>query len=633
MKVIRLKLTLCIMSLVLAACFTAACREPAAPGVDRATLDSAVQTQTWAAWFRAADYTGIMTRASPEDSRELGYADQALENRLYVSPNLAPYRYEGQIDWAVGNKSNTWFLYFQSLEVVGWLAHAAEATEDSSYVCKAAEIIESWYDFHHDNPAPPPYAWIDHAVANRVLNVTHFLRACVSLPDVPLSDSLFEKIHAMLGQHANWLLEEENYHPTNHGMMASMALTQIALTFPGFEDSALWRDTGTARIRERITSDLSAEYVHLEHSAFYHYFFLRLVLRAEAYLEAKGISVFEPGDDTIERMEQYLAYLVMPNGRLPQVGDTNSQLVTESYGHPWVAYSISNGLEGARPPQNSVVYPDAGIAILRDEWKSGSEFTNTTYLMFQSAFHSTAHKHADDLSFVLYSQGEDIFVGPGVYAYGDSKYRQYVTSAQAHNTLTIDRISYPVVKDNIGRASITDYYFTEAFDFVQGTHTMYGSATLKRSILLIRPSTILLVDELVSTSEHSVQQIFNLAPSAHDLTLDSTGASFLVGDTGLSVQIRQLCGMTDVRQYKGQEDPVRGYVSPEQGTLVPIDQIEFENYGNGTVFVTQISVVSPGDEVPSITIDSCNPCATIRFTQEGQPPMIIDLATDVRESP
>ena len=559
------------------------------------------------AWFRSIDYTGIMTIVSPNNDPELFYADQALENIIYVSPELEPYQYDNEIAWDVGGKSNAWYLYFQSLKVVGYLANGAEVSGDTRYLEKAAEIIESWFDFHHNNKTPPPYAWGDHATAERVRNVTHFLRAYSSSKDIHLPDSFFEKVRTILRQHATWLLDEENYDPYNHGMMTSIALTQIAFTFPELDHGGLWKETSISRIKERIENDLSIEGVHLEHSPYYQLVFINLVLKVEEYLDAKNVCLFQADDDTIEKMKQYIAYMIKPNQRLPMIGDTSDRMLTQHYNHPWITYSLSGGNDGASPPDNSMVYPDANVAIFRDEWKAGDNFTKTSYLMFQSGFHSKYHKHADDLGFILYSGGEDIFVGPGVYAYGSSEYRQYVTSAQAHNTLTVDGKTYAISRDNVGKADVTAYSLEEAFDFVQGSHTMYEGVELKRGIVFIRPATILVIDEAVSGTEHSIQQIWNLSPVAHDLKFDSDGASFLVGENGAYAEIRQLSPTTGVNHYYGQEEPVRGFISPQQRELVPVHQLEFEGYGNGIVFVTQITVASSSEDVPTIDVDLNKP--------------------------
>jgi len=574
----------------------------------------------------SANYTGIMTVISSGSNPDLLYANQALGNIIHIYAGLEPYQYENEIDWGVGGKSNTWYLYFQSLRVVGYLASAAEVSGNVSYLEKAAEIIESWYDFHHDNKKPPPYAWNDHGTASRTRNVMHFLRAYSSLQDAQLPDLLFEKVHTMLHQHGNWLMDEKHYYPNNHGLMASIALTQVALTFPELDADGLWKETGINRIRERIAADLSMENVHLEHAAFYHLFFLELVRQIEGYLDTRSVQLFEPNDKTVEEMKQYLAYMVKPDRHLPMIGDTSDYVLKNDYDHPWIIYLLSDGEEGVRPPNSSMVYPDAGVAILRDEWKTKSNFTETTYLMFQSSLtYHTGHKHADDLGFVLYSHGEDIFVGPGVYAYDSSKYRRYVRSAQAHNTLTVDGKSYALSTGNVGKTDITAYRLEDAFDFVQGGHTMYEGVALKRGILFIRPSTILVVDEAVSEAEHSIQQIWNLSPAAHDLKFDSNGASFLVGAHGVLVEIRQLRPATGVNHYYGQEEPVRGFISPHQRELVPVHQFEFESYGSGIVFVTQITVAGLNEDVPTIEVDIDDPYRNITICYRDGTTLTIDL--------
>jgi hypothetical protein len=570
-------------------------------------LDGQVAEITTRDWCRSINYTGIMTRVSSRSDPGLIYADEALDNIIHVGSGYEPYRYEDEIDWEVDGKWATWYVYFQSLRVVGYLANAAEVSGNVSYADKAAEIIESWFDFHHDNKKPPAYAWFDHSVANRCRNVMHFLRACQSLPGAHFPDLFFEKIRTMLCQHGDWLLQERNYHPNNHGLMASMALIQLAVTFPELDDGGLWKETGISRIRERIEADLSEENVHLEQTAFYHLFFLDLILQIQEYLDAQGVPLFQPGDNTIEEMKQYVAYMVKPNCHLPMIGDTSDASLANDYGHPWIAYSLSSGEEGTRPPNSSIVYPDAGVAILRDEWKTEADSLNTTYIFFQSAFHSTTHKHADDLGFVLYSHGEDILVGPGVYAYDSSKYRRYVRSAQAHNTLAADGRSYTLSSDNIGKANITTYRLEETFDFVQGSHSLYEDVTLTRGIVLIRPNTILIIDEATTETEHSIQQIWNLSPAAHDLEFDGSGASFVVGEDGVVVEIRQLGPMIGLDHYYGQEEPVRGFISPQQRQLVPVHQLEFESDGSGVVFVTQITVAGPGEDVPTIDVDPSNP--------------------------
>ena len=57
-------------------------------------------------------------------------AGEALQNRIHVKPGLPfpAYKYGERIDWEAKG-DNSWYLYFQSLQVVGYLAYAAEETK------------------------------------------------------------------------------------------------------------------------------------------------------------------------------------------------------------------------------------------------------------------------------------------------------------------------------------------------------------------------------------------------------------------------------------------------------------------------------------------------------------------------
>jgi hypothetical protein len=155
---------------------------------------------------------------------------------------------------------------------------------------------------------------------------------------------------------------------------------------------------------------------------------------------------------------------------------------------------------------------------------------------------------------------------------------------------------------------------------------MYDGVTLKRGIILIRPSTILVIDEAISNTSHPIQQIWNLAPAAHDLKFDSDGASFLVGKNGVHAAIRQLRPVTSVDHYRGQEEPVRGFISPQYSELVPVDQLEFESYGSGVIFITQITVARPGEDVPTIALDLDDPYRDITVHRSDGTTLAVNLS-------
>lgn len=515
-----------------------------------------------------------------------GYADRisecasaAMENKMRVMPSFQDeYDFSGGIDWEQ-DRENSWLLYFHALMVVGCLAEEAEKTGDRAFAEKGSEIAGSWIRW--DGEAP--YAWSDHAVAYRTTNLLHLERACRAL-GVELPDGF----DAALQRHGEWLAREENFAPNNHGLMAAMALFHLAAWRPDL--AAEWADLAADRIRKRITEDVSPEGVHLEHAAGYHYLFLRLVAASETLLNEHGVSLFGPDNKIVEKMKEHLALLIRPDGSLPRVGDTTTVPPTDDFGHPWVAYALGRG--GERPKRYRMVCPKSGTAIFRDGWGR-----NTAHVVFQCGFERVAHKHADDLGVLLYS-GADILVGPGVYAYNNSKERAYIRSTQAHNTLTVDGRGYDLTTQKRRGAQLVNW----GRRFVVGEHAMYDGVKLRRTLVLMPHSTIALVDEIESQEEHSVEQIFNLAPGAKPPRLSGEQAVATLGKR--TVTIRQM-QPASVRSFYGQKAPLRGFVSLQHGELTPIHQVEFSarsHAGNSVVFVTQISVTGHGEPVVPIQL-------------------------------
>src|SRR5207248_1602207 len=114
--------------------------------------------------------------------------------------------------------------------------------------------------------------------------------------------------------------------------------------------------------------------------------------------------------------------VTMPNGRVPMVGDTGK-----------MNSPVTSSLE-------SKVFADAGIMI---SCSRAPQPGDSTWLLFKSGYLTHTHKHADDLSFLLYGRGKEIFVDGGLLNYDTSNpFATHITSALAHNTLVVDGTNY-----------------------------------------------------------------------------------------------------------------------------------------------------------------------------------------------
>lgn len=120
---------------------------------------------------------------------------------------------------------------------------------------------------------------------------------------------------------------------------------------------------------------------------------------------------------------------------MPQFGDT---VKTQAYTGLWkddpeYNFVASLGKDGVIPKETNIVFSDGGYAIFRDKW----QWNAGTYLAFTAAYHSTTHKHSDDLSIWLYHNG-DIITEAGPNGYASNEDSTYSRSSFAHNVLIVN---------------------------------------------------------------------------------------------------------------------------------------------------------------------------------------------------
>src|SRR5699024_2072857 len=96
-----------------------------------------------------------------------------------------------------------------------------------------------------------------------------------------------------------------------------------------------------------------------------------------------------------------LGWMVQPDGTLVQFGDSPETLIVDADADsidPATAYVLSGGQRGTSPSEELAVFHDGGYAFVRSPQPSAQHrLEEGSYLAFSAAFHSRAHKHADDL--------------------------------------------------------------------------------------------------------------------------------------------------------------------------------------------------------------------------------------------
>ncbi len=405
--------------------------------------------------------------------------------------------------------------------------------------------------------------------------------------------SLPEHAHYLRHFHAgggNWVTMEMN------------GLAEIGLTWPEFRKSKDWVAYAVERMTPELEAQVYPDGVQMELTSHYH--------RVAAYnfeefadrLEAHGYDVPARYRETLERMWNYLAYSMRPNGYGVQNNDSDYdhtrpkvRALAREYGRSDWTWIATNGTEGA-PPEGgpSLVFPWAGQALLRNGWAQ-----DANWAFFDAGPLGTGHVHYDKLHLSVSVAGRDVLVDSGRYSYVGGPWRAYFTQSPSHNVLLIDgggqkhfpnkarkalpgRDTVPGGAERLERlgglnatgGGESGFLLTPEYDYVRGVfHEGYrdvdGQVTHTRAVFH-RPDRYWLVLDRVETGRpRELTALWHFHP---ECTVERAGASVLTTDAekgNLRVAPFGLEGW-NLELVRGQTEPeIQGWYSLKYNSKTP----------------------------------------------------------------
>jgi len=458
------------------------------------------------------DHALLNKRVEFKEDKALEKANLILSNDIYVWDLWEPVSYDREINWEIDPYQNSsWKLYFQSLRMVGVLARAYEFDPNIKYLQKAMEIISSWDSFQ-SSKGTSKEIWSDHMTANRTLNLTHLLFVGYD----KLSENQIESIFNIINLHGKWLNNDKNYTKGNHAIMQDRALMQTALIF-NFDKSEVWYAKSLQRVLSTFDKEITSEGVCVENSPAYHPYVMDLLNNFIVMGENFEKPLPKKYKETFNKMKSFLVYIIKPNNKFPQFGDTyysqHPLSLSEKYDSPELLYLETQGAQGISPKNLDKVYPESGYAIFRDRWGLGEDFSKTSYFAFINTNQSKVHKHADYLSFEFYSNGEELIVDPGHMGYEKDDLSEYLRTTTAHNVMTTDFKNYDIRKIPLyNSAQIVDFEIKDLYSMVQGIFDDQNGLVYNRKVYFIKPNVLVLYDQIESKTNlkpNNIQQIFN----------------------------------------------------------------------------------------------------------------------------
>lgn len=560
-------------------------------------------------------------------------AKRALTGYLVVQDGLGeiPHNY-GKLDWniSVCNNSDRTQLLLQSLNMIQLLSKAYLNSGEKAYLILAINFFNDWYDFqaNFEKSQYNAYIWNDHAVALRTENIIYLM---LLLDKENLLDcNMYNKLYDVLKCQGKWLNNNENYFwNCNHGIYEDRALICLAKLWET-DEAKKWLKNAKIRLLSQKKFAFTDEMVHVENSPEYHLVVLDLFMRIAVFLKQFDDSYGEELYQAIKVSEEFLSWMIKPNGYLAEVGDTERKtlFLPEDVVNCYKKKSVKTDCESKT--EWNQVYPKSGYAFWRREVEKDNPRADS-WFMFKSGYHSRVHKHADDLSILWSVGGYDILIDPGKLGYTLGEARvDYLHSALAHNTVVVDEKTYSITNERTHLTGILEFDTSGAIQYVRGFNDSYSGVHIDRAIYYWA-NMLIIHDEIQSADIHTYSQMFHIS---EQIKLIQQSDIEIIGETingDYIVQIKQILNVNGTYLYSGsvQQDKKYGYRSSKMGEIIDCTTCRFEKSGSNVEFVTAITVEHKKNiknDLSGITINGRNlivsPSINIQLKKRERPNLL-----------
>lgn len=343
-------------------------------------------------------------------------------------PDLKPYKMIIPFDWNMNPyEDSNWRFQLHTLRYLTVYMGAFKQSKEERYIYKMLDWIEDWYIFCQNNEVE--YAWHDMATGIRAEKIYLLVKMCDDY-SIPKPNFMYD----LINKHLSVMMEGKFFRSNhNHGLYVIHGIRCLAELIHDNDSILEYCESGWNEI---LDNQLDENYIHKEHSPHYHFLFVETL---ERYIKTGFYKNFSKMHIYLKEAKKNCSFLRLPDGREIPFGDTDNALPIKDNSK----YELND---------NNQLFI-SGYFVFKDS-------RNLTYLALTNNYHSTIHKHWDNLSFIFGYQGQDILVDPGKYKYEQSKLRSLIMSSECHNTIHIDDIEWGksnLLKDSLElNASIKD---------------------------------------------------------------------------------------------------------------------------------------------------------------------------------
>jgi len=460
---------------------------------------------------------------------------------------------------------------FQHLSVLG---KAYLYTKDEKYAKEFVSQVSNWID---ENPPMIGVNWVNAMeVAIRAVNLItgfYFFRGS----EYVTPDFCISLIKSLL-EHGRFVIRNLEVRRVNvdgkitalngnHYMSDIVGLVFLGLLFPEFKDSENWVRLGVTELFHEVLNQNNADGVNYELSIGYHRLVTELCLSAIILLMKNGIEIPAGVLTRIERMIEFTANYVKPDGLSPLLGDADDGrllILSENdiNDHRYLlamgsiifkrddfkalcggfneealwqlgpgGYREFNSIPTKRFVPRSASFEVSGFYIMRKK---------DLYMIItcnDNGIRGTggSHAHNDCLSFELGAFNETFITDSGTYAYTeDLKRRNRFRGTKSHNTIMVDGEEINRIPEGEAfrlegdaRPVVNNWISNNEFDYFEGYHFGYNRlenpVTHGRRIFFDKDREFWVIKDIFTgPGKHKVDSFFHLFPGTSIKESDSS---------------------------------------------------------------------------------------------------------------
>ncbi len=458
-------------------------------------------------------------------------------------------------------------------------------------------LLNDWYTIYGDDSnsivtsrMPNSYAWYGMSVGFRALVLSFFINR-INCFSIDISASRKELLKKISLKHINHLKNEKVFLLNNHGIFQIHGLMALIQLY-GIKNYQKTKEYALNKIELLVLSQYDNNGIHLEHSPLYHFYVLKILKTlslVDWYNEKHLIWEIVKKAKIVER------WLVYPDKRIISIGDSsmNSQKSID-----FATQDSTDELEIVTDDKKFIYsnFNESGYSIFRTYWNR--KIQDSTYFFFMGMYNSKTHKHRDCLSFEWFDRGSKILCDSGQYGYVSDKYRNYVLSNRAHNTVEIER--FDILKIKPYGSSIKSSSYNDGV-FNLNAKLDYSAIIFDRKIYLKASRWMIVSDRLIFKRAREATQWFHLEKSYSLVSLNGSLVNFKAGDR--EVIIHCLNNNLETKIYYGDGKSMQGFVSEK-------DYLLENNYALGFTFFTQEEEI-----VTLVALDSASYIDALKYIE------------------